>query len=96
MVSLLPYIEDTPAMVQRVPEDEAKVSCMSIQVIHLWSLVLKQDGVNDPPTGPFRMDGTTLPSPPSPQLVPLALDLVQGMENTLQMVMRQQDMVWKW
>ncbi|GFH09706.1 hypothetical protein HaLaN_04897 [Haematococcus lacustris] len=30
------------------------------------------------------------------QLTPLALDLVLGMENTLQMVMRQQDMLWKW
>ncbi|GFH06188.1 hypothetical protein HaLaN_00778 [Haematococcus lacustris] len=29
-------------------------------------------------------------------LAPLALDLVLGMENTLQMVIQQQDMVWKW
>ncbi|GFH19739.1 hypothetical protein HaLaN_16742 [Haematococcus lacustris] len=36
-----------------------------------------------------------LPSPSSPQLAPLALDLVLGMENTLQMVMQHQDMVWK-
>ncbi|GFH25887.1 hypothetical protein HaLaN_23929 [Haematococcus lacustris] len=37
-----------------------------------------------------------LPSPSSPQLAPMALDLVLSMENTLQMVMRQQDMVWEW
>ncbi|KAJ9524409.1 hypothetical protein QJQ45_019387, partial [Haematococcus lacustris] len=96
MVSLVPYMEDTAAMAQRLPEMEAKVSYMSVQVTHLWCLVLAQDGVNDPPTGPFRMDGTTLPSPPSPQLAPLALDLVLGMEHSLQMVMRQQDRVWKW
>ncbi|GFH06192.1 hypothetical protein HaLaN_00782 [Haematococcus lacustris] len=29
-------------------------------------------------------------------LAPLALHLVLGMEHTLQMVMRHQDMVWKW
>ncbi|KAL6764291.1 hypothetical protein V8C86DRAFT_1685011 [Haematococcus lacustris] len=84
MVSLVPYMEDTPAMAQRLPEMEAKVSYMSVQVTHLWCLVLAQDGVNDPQTGPFRMDGTTLPSPSSPQLAPLALDLVLGMEHSLQ------------
>ncbi|KAL6764294.1 hypothetical protein V8C86DRAFT_1684972 [Haematococcus lacustris] len=95
MVSLLPYMEDTPAMVQRLPEMEAKVSFMSTHVTYLWSLVLAQDGVKAPPTGQFRMDGdvinrmttdrvAVLPSPSSPQLVPLALDLVLGMENMLQ------------
>ncbi|GFH20420.1 hypothetical protein HaLaN_17535 [Haematococcus lacustris] len=79
---------------------------MSFHATHLWSLVLAQDGVNKPLTGPFRLDRdflirlkadrvAVLPSPSSPQLAPLALDLVLGMENTLQMVMRQQDMVWK-
>ncbi|KAJ9524734.1 hypothetical protein QJQ45_024369 [Haematococcus lacustris] len=107
LVSLLTYMEDTPTTAQRFSKMEAKVSYMSIQVTHLWSLVLAQDGVNKPPTGPFQMDGdfihrmtmdrvAVLPSPSSPQLVPLALDLVLGMEHMLQMVMRQQDMVWKW
>ncbi|KAL6764298.1 hypothetical protein V8C86DRAFT_1685153 [Haematococcus lacustris] len=107
LVSLLTYMEDTPTTAQRFSKMEAKVSYMSIQVTHLWSLVLAQDGVNKPPTGPFQMDGdfihrmtmdrvAVLPSPSSPQLAPLALDLVLGMEHMLQMVMRQQDMVWKW
>ncbi|KAJ9524198.1 hypothetical protein QJQ45_004998 [Haematococcus lacustris] len=120
MVSLLPYVEDNtkmphtdskpcwlPATVQRLPDMEQEISVVFFQVTHLWSLVLAQDGMNEPPIGPFRMDDDSihritsdrvavLPSPSSPQLAPLALDLVLGMENTLQMVMRHQDMVWKW
>ncbi|KAJ9524325.1 hypothetical protein QJQ45_008526 [Haematococcus lacustris] len=119
MVWLLPYVEDNtkvphtdskpcwlPATVQRLPEMEQIISVVFFQVTHLWSLVLAQDGVNEPPIGPFRMDDDSihritsdrvavLPSPSSPQLAPLALDLVLGMENTLQMVMQHQDMVWK-
>ncbi|GFH20419.1 hypothetical protein HaLaN_17534 [Haematococcus lacustris] len=85
---------------------EEKLSDVFIHTIHLWSLVLEQDGVDKPPTGPFLLDDDFIyrltidtvavpPSPSSPQLAPLALDLVLGMENTLQMVMRHQDMVWK-
>ncbi|KAJ9524319.1 hypothetical protein QJQ45_008521 [Haematococcus lacustris] len=91
---------------QRLPEMEEKLSDVFIHTIHLWSVVLEQDGVDKPPTGPFLLDDdfiyrltidtvAVLPSPSSTQLAPLALDLVLGMENTLQMVMRQQDMVWK-
>ncbi|KAJ9505222.1 hypothetical protein QJQ45_030179 [Haematococcus lacustris] len=119
MVSLLPSLEHVdrtphatsapcllPATVQRLPELAEKLSNMSLHATHLWSLVLAQDGVNEP-TGPFRLDYgfhyrlttdrvAVRPSPSSPQLEPSALDLVQGMENTLQMVMQHQDMVWKW
>ncbi|KAL6749041.1 hypothetical protein V8C86DRAFT_1069038 [Haematococcus lacustris] len=84
-----------PALVQRLPEIEEKLSDVFIHTIHIWSLVLEQDGVNEPPTGPYRLDNdffyrmtidrvAVLPSPSSPQLAPLALDLVLGMENTLQ------------
>ncbi|KAJ9520226.1 hypothetical protein QJQ45_030183 [Haematococcus lacustris] len=120
MVSLLPSLEHVnrtphapstpcllPATVQRLPQLAEKLSNMSLHATHLWSLVLAQDGVNEPPTGPFRLDYdfhyrlttdrvAVRPSPSSPQLAPSALDLVQGMENTLQMVMQHQDMVWKW
>ncbi|GFH15080.1 hypothetical protein HaLaN_11242, partial [Haematococcus lacustris] len=120
MVSLLPSLEHVnktphatsapcllPATVQRLPELAEKLSNMSLHATHLWSLVLAQDGVNQPPTGPFRLDYdfhyrlttdrvAVRPSPSSPQLAPSALDLVLGMENTLQMVMQHQDMVWKW
>ncbi|GFH16100.1 hypothetical protein HaLaN_12455, partial [Haematococcus lacustris] len=107
MASLFPYLEDNPAMVQRMPAIEAELSAMSSHVAHLWSLVLAQDGVNAPPARPLKLDGdlinrmtmdrvAVLPSPSSPQLVPLALHLVLGMENMLQMVMRHQEMVWKW
>ncbi|KAL6761100.1 hypothetical protein V8C86DRAFT_970621 [Haematococcus lacustris] len=120
MVSLLPSLEHVsrtphatsapcllPATEQRLPEFREKLSNMSLHATHLWSLVLAQDGVNEPPTGPFRLDSdflyrlmtdrvAVLPSPSSSQLAPSALDLVLGMENTLQMVMRHQEMVWKW
>ncbi|KAJ9524324.1 hypothetical protein QJQ45_008524 [Haematococcus lacustris] len=95
-----------PASVQRLPEMKEKLSNMSSHVTHLWSLVLVQDGLHEPPTGPFQSDDdfiyrtlidrvAVLPSPSLPQLAPLALDLVLGMENTLQMVIQHQDMVWK-
>ncbi|KAJ9524784.1 hypothetical protein QJQ45_024401 [Haematococcus lacustris] len=120
MVSLLPDAEHVnrvshttstpclpPATVLRLSEIEEDLSGMSFSAIHQWSLVLAQDGVNAPPTGPFQPDNdflcrlttdrvAVLPSPSLPQLAPLALDLVLGMENTLQMVIQQQDMVWKW
>ncbi|KAJ9524388.1 hypothetical protein QJQ45_008597 [Haematococcus lacustris] len=118
MVSLLPSTENRmphttsrpsllPATVQRLPKMEEDLSVMTFLVTHLWSLVLEQEGVNEPPIGPFRMDDDSihriatdrvavLPSPSLPQLAPLALHLVLGMETTLQMVMRHQDMVWKW
>ncbi|KAJ9524322.1 hypothetical protein QJQ45_008532, partial [Haematococcus lacustris] len=96
-----------PATVQRFPELEEQVIAMFLPATHLWSVVLAQQGVNEPPTGPFQLNDdfisrmttdrvAVLPSPSSPQVAPLALDLVLGMENTLQMVMRQQGMVRKW
>ncbi|KAJ9524317.1 hypothetical protein QJQ45_008519 [Haematococcus lacustris] len=96
-----------PASVQRLPGIEAKLGDTFFHTIHLWSLVLAQDGVKEPPMGPYQLDDdffyrlildrvAVLPSPSSTQLAPLALDLVLGMENTLQMVMQHQDMVWKW
>ncbi|KAJ9504577.1 hypothetical protein QJQ45_030522 [Haematococcus lacustris] len=96
-----------PATVQRLPELEEGVSNMFIHATHLWSVVLAQQGVNGPPTGPFQADDDFInrmttdrvavpPCPFSPELGILALDLVLGMENTLQMVMQHQDMVWKW
>ncbi|GFH09710.1 hypothetical protein HaLaN_04901, partial [Haematococcus lacustris] len=96
-----------PAMVKHLPEIEKKLIDIFFYSTHLWSTVLAQDGVNESPGGPFRFNKDFFnsmttdrvaiqPSPSSPQLAPLALDLVLGMENTLQMVMRQQDMVWKW
>ncbi|GFH09703.1 hypothetical protein HaLaN_04893, partial [Haematococcus lacustris] len=118
MVSLLPSTENRmphttsrpsllPATVQRLPKMEGELSVMTFLVTHLWSLVLEQEGVNEPPIEPFRMDDDSihriatdrvavLPSPSFPQLAPLALHLVLGMETTLQMVIRHQDMVWKW
>ncbi|KAL6764162.1 hypothetical protein V8C86DRAFT_1678042 [Haematococcus lacustris] len=89
-----------PATVQHLSDMEKTLIDMFLQVTHLWSLVMAQDvnEVNEPSTGYLRTDDDDfyLPSPSSPQLAPLALDLVLGMENTLQMVMRHQDMVWKW
>ncbi|KAL6755754.1 hypothetical protein V8C86DRAFT_176442 [Haematococcus lacustris] len=84
-----------PATVLRLAETEEELIDMSIHVAQLWSLVLAQDGVSEPPTGPFRVNDkfiirltinrvAVLPSPSLPQLAPLALDLVLGMENTLQ------------
>ncbi|KAJ9524194.1 hypothetical protein QJQ45_005003 [Haematococcus lacustris] len=118
MVSLLPSTEQVnrvshtnsapsllPATVQRLSEKEERLSDMSFHATHLWSLLLAQDGVDEPPIDPLNDTSihriatdrvAVQPSPSLPQLVPLALDLVLGMENTLQMVMWQQDMVWKW
>ncbi|KAJ9524666.1 hypothetical protein QJQ45_024254, partial [Haematococcus lacustris] len=110
MVLLLPYMDnpymDMTTSTPCLTELERKLSYMSWDVTHLWSLVLAQDGVNEPPRGAFFLNVNflnrlttdrvaVLPSPSSPQLAPLALDLVLGMENTLQMVMQHQDMVWK-
>ncbi|KAL6748840.1 hypothetical protein V8C86DRAFT_1102816 [Haematococcus lacustris] len=100
--SLLP-----PTVLEDLPKLEEEVSNVSLHANYLWSLVLAQDGVEEPSMKPFQVDDNfrnrlttdkvaVLPSPSSPQLAPLALDLVLGMENTLQMVMRHQDMVWKW
>ncbi|KAL6764171.1 hypothetical protein V8C86DRAFT_2477046 [Haematococcus lacustris] len=44
-----------PATVQRLPELAEEVSNMFIHATHLWSVVLAQQGVNGPPTGPFQM-----------------------------------------
>ncbi|KAL6748834.1 hypothetical protein V8C86DRAFT_1103017 [Haematococcus lacustris] len=84
-----------PTTVQRLSEMEKTLIDMSFHVTHLWGLLLAQ---NERSTGYLRTDDDKyyLPSPSSPQLAPSALDLVLGMENTLQMVMRHQDMVWKW
>ncbi|KAL6764173.1 hypothetical protein V8C86DRAFT_3084348 [Haematococcus lacustris] len=111
LARLLPEFQATIVTVDlslaRYPELEEHVIAMFLRATHLWSVVLAQQGVHGPPTGPFQLDDdfisrmttdrvAVLPSPSSPQLAPLALDLVLGMENTLQMVMRQQGMVRKW
>ncbi|KAJ9524195.1 hypothetical protein QJQ45_005002 [Haematococcus lacustris] len=94
-----------PATVQRLSEKEEHLNDISFHATYLWSLVLGQDGVEEPSIEPLNDTSirrnaidrvAVLPSPSLPQLTPLALDLVLGMENTLQMVMRQQDMLWKW
>ncbi|KAL6764167.1 hypothetical protein V8C86DRAFT_1678105 [Haematococcus lacustris] len=84
-----------PTTVQHLSEMEKTLIDMSFHVTHLWGLLLAQ---YERSTGYLRTDDDKyyLPSPSSPQLAPSALDLVLGMENTLQMVMRHQDMVWKW
>ncbi|KAL6764187.1 hypothetical protein V8C86DRAFT_1678977 [Haematococcus lacustris] len=93
-----------PATVQRLSEKEEHLSDISFHATYLWSLVLGPDGVDEPPIEPLNDDSihrlitdmvAVQPSPSLPQLAPLALDLVLGMENTLQMVIRHQEMVWK-
>ncbi|KAL6755752.1 hypothetical protein V8C86DRAFT_176473 [Haematococcus lacustris] len=88
-----------PASVQRLSEIEEKLIKVFYHSTHLWSAVLAQDGnrSNKDFNNSMTTDRVAIqPSPSSPQLAPLALDLVLGMENTLQMVMQHQDMLWKW